>query len=113
MTKSNISTTAGKSNAFRPISASSLAEFRAILSESYLLTAESALREYGHDETEDLLYLPEAVALPGSTAEVSALMKICYRERIPVTVRGGGSGLAGHWRWHCHHLVHEYQPDTQ
>lgn len=95
MTKSNISTTAGKSNAFRPISASSLAEFRAILSESYLLTAESALREYGHDETEDLLYLPEAVALPGSTAEVSALMKICYRERIPVTVRGGGSGLAG------------------
>jgi glycolate oxidase len=95
MTKSNISTTAGKSNAFRPISASSLAEFRAILSESYLLTAESALREYGHDETEDLLYLPEAVAIPGSTAEVSALMKICYRERIPVTVRGGGSGLAG------------------
>ncbi len=89
------STIAGKSNAFRPISASCMDEFRAIVSESCLLTDEPALREHGHDETEDLLYLPEAVALPGSTAEVSALMKICYRERIPVTVRGGGSGLAG------------------
>jgi len=89
------STIAGKSNAFRPISASCMAEIRDIVSESCLLTDESALREHGHDETEDLLYLPEAVALPGSTAEVSALMKICYRERIPVTVRGGGSGLAG------------------
>lgn len=86
---------AGKSNAFRPISASCMDEFRAIVSESCLLTDEPALRAHGHDETEDLLYLPEAVALPGSTAEVSALMKICYRERIPVTVRGGGSGLAG------------------
>ena len=90
-----ISTIPGKSNAFHPISASSMAEFRAIVSESYLLTTEQALHEHGHDETEDLLYLPEAVAIPGSTAEVSALMKICYRERIPVTVRGGGSGLAG------------------
>ena len=68
---------------------------RDIVSESYLLTTEQALREHGHDETEDLVFLPEAVALPGSTAEVSALMKICYRERIPVTVRGGGTGLAG------------------
>ncbi|MCC6279407.1 MAG: FAD-binding protein [Saprospiraceae bacterium] len=95
MTSSNSSTIVRKSNAFRPISASCLAEMRDIVSESYLLTTEQALREHGHDETEDLVFLPEAVALPGSTAEVSALMKICYRERIPVTVRGGGTGLAG------------------
>lgn len=85
----------GKSNAFRPISAAALAELRAIVSEPYLLTDESARRDNGHDETEDLLYWPEAVALPATTAEVSALMKICHRERIPVTVRGAGTGLAG------------------
>lgn len=85
----------GKSNAFRPISAAALAELRAIVSEPYLLTDENARRDNGHDETEDLLYWPEAVALPATTAEVSAIMKICYRDRIPVTVRGAGTGLAG------------------
>ncbi|HRI58217.1 MAG TPA: FAD-linked oxidase C-terminal domain-containing protein [Saprospiraceae bacterium] len=85
----------GKSNAFRPISVAVLAEMRAAVSERYLHTDETTRRDCGHDETEDLLFLPEAVAEPGSAAEISALMKICYRERIPVTVRGGGSGLAG------------------
>jgi len=88
-------TTSGKSNAFPPISASALAELQAAVSERYLLTDETARREHGHDETEDLVFLPEAVALPANTHEVSALMRICSRERIPVTVRGGGSGLAG------------------
>ena len=84
-----------KSNAFRPISAAAMAELRAIVSEPYFLTDESARRDNGRDETEDLLFLPEAVAQPATTAEVSALMKVCHRERIPVTVRGAGTGLAG------------------
>lgn len=88
-------TTSGKSNAFPPISASTLAELQAVVSERYLLTDETARHEHGHDETEDLVFLPEAVAMPANTHEVSALMRICSRERIPVTVRGGGSGLAG------------------
>lgn len=85
----------GKSNAFRPISAAVVAEMTAIVSERYLHTDETTRRNCGHDETEDLLFLPEAVVEPANTAEISALMKICYRERIPVTVRGAGSGLAG------------------
>ncbi|MBV6439921.1 MAG: putative FAD-linked oxidoreductase [Saprospiraceae bacterium] len=85
----------GKSNAFRPISAAALAEMRAAVSEQYLYTDETTRRDCGHDETEDLLFLPEAVAEPCSAAEISDLVKICYRERIPVTVRGAGTGLAG------------------
>ena len=85
----------GKSNALQPISAAALAEMRAAVSEHCFHTDETTRRDCGHDETEDLLFLPEAVAEPGTVAEVSALMKICYRERIPVTVRGAGSGLAG------------------
>lgn len=68
---------------------------REIVREPYLLTDESARQQHGHDETEDLLFLPEAVALPADTAEVSALLRLCHAERIPVTIRGGGSGLAG------------------
>lgn len=84
-----------KSNAFQPVDAATLAKMQAIVREPYLFTDESTRREHGHDETEDLLFLPEVVAMPADTAEVSALMRLCHDRRIPVTIRGGGSGLAG------------------
>ena len=38
---------------------------------------------------------PEAVVWPRSTAEVSNIMKLAGRHRIPVTPRGAGTGLTG------------------
>jgi glycolate oxidase len=38
---------------------------------------------------------PQAVILPGSTAEVAAVMKIAAKTGVPVTPRGAGTGLAG------------------
>jgi glycolate oxidase len=87
--------TGGKSNALYPISAAVFTELRDIVSESYLLTDETALRDHGHDETEDLMFVPQAVLEPANTTEISKIMQVCSRERIPVTIRGGGSGLAG------------------
>ncbi|MFN4255651.1 MAG: FAD-binding oxidoreductase [Saprospiraceae bacterium] len=84
-----------KSTSLRPVAPAVLEKFRAILSETHLLTDEAALRAHGHDETEDLVFMPEAVALPGTAAEVAALVRICHEERIAVTVRGAGTGLAG------------------
>lgn len=86
---------AGKNNSFRPLTPALLAKMRDIVSEPFLLTDETARRDHGHDETEDLLFWPDAVALPANTQEVSALLRLCHAERIPVTIRGGGSGLAG------------------
>ncbi|MBI4966401.1 MAG: FAD-binding protein [Desulfomonile tiedjei] len=40
-------------------------------------------------------HLPEIVLFPVTTEEVSAIMKVAYREDVPVTPRGGGSNLAG------------------
>ncbi|MFN7327323.1 MAG: FAD-binding oxidoreductase [Chitinophagales bacterium] len=84
-----------KSNDFEPISDALKQEMRLLLGESWFKTDETTLSEYGHDETEDFLFLPEAVAFPSDTATVSALMRLCNLHRIPVTIRGGGSGLAG------------------
>ncbi len=39
--------------------------------------------------------LPEAVAFPRNTAQVSKILAICHRKRIPVTTRGGGRGYVG------------------
>lgn len=38
---------------------------------------------------------PLAVALPSTTQEVAAVLKICHEERVPVVPRGSGTSLAG------------------
>jgi len=39
--------------------------------------------------------LPEAVVWPESSSEVLAILRLATKRRIPVTVRGGGTGLTG------------------
>ncbi len=56
---------------------------------------EETLALYAHDETEDLKFAPEVVVKPRKKEQISALMKFCYEESIPVTPRGGGTGLSG------------------
>jgi glycolate oxidase len=53
------------------------------------------LEPYSHDETEDLHFLPQVVLKPTTTLQVSQIMKICFDNNIPVTPRGGGTGLSG------------------
>ena len=72
-----------------------LDQFRHIVGDAYVHVAEEALRQYGHDETETLLFLPDVVIKPESTEQISAIMRICHQHRIPVTPRGAGTGLAG------------------
>jgi FAD/FMN-containing dehydrogenases len=38
---------------------------------------------------------PLAAVLPASTAEVSAVLRICHEEGVPVVPRGAGTSLAG------------------
>jgi glycolate oxidase subunit GlcD len=37
----------------------------------------------------------DAVVLPSSAEEVAAVMRWCYENEVPLTARGGGTGLAG------------------
>lgn len=69
--------------------------FKKIVGEQYVLVDEDSLNQYGHDETEHLLFLPEIVVRPRTAEEVSSIMKICNQYKIPVTPRGGGTGLSG------------------
>jgi glycolate oxidase len=52
--------------------------------------------DYTHDESLTTPPVqPIAVVRPGSTAEVSAVLRICDEMRVPVTARGAGTGLSG------------------
>lgn len=70
-------------------------QFKKIVGEQYVLADEEALKNYGHDETENLLYLPEVVIKPRTAEEISAVLAICNQDKIPVTPRGAGTGLSG------------------
>jgi glycolate oxidase len=72
-----------------------LSRLREIVGESYLSVDNETLKNYGHDETEHLLYLPSVVVKPGTAEEISAIMKLCNEHLIPVTPRGAGTGLSG------------------
>jgi len=60
-----------------------------------VFTDEESLATYCHDETEDLKYYPEVVVKPGNAAAIAALLKLCNELHVPVTPRGGGTGLSG------------------
>jgi glycolate oxidase len=72
-----------------------LAELRSIIGPDAVATDHEALLLYGQDETEDLVFKPEVVVKPGSTQEVSAILRLATRYGVPVTPRAGGTGLSG------------------
>jgi glycolate oxidase len=59
------------------------------------LSDQSSLENYGHDETEDLIFLPEVVLKPESVEEISAIMSYCFEHSIVVTPAGARTGLSG------------------
>ena len=53
------------------------------------------LRTYECDGLTGRRVVPELVALPATTAEVQAVVRICNRAGIPFVARGAGTGLSG------------------
>jgi glycolate oxidase len=66
-----------------------------IVGAKYVLTDKYDLEPYSHDETEDLSFYPEVAVKPQTTEQVSEILKLCHDNLIPVTPRGGGTGLSG------------------
>jgi glycolate oxidase len=69
--------------------------FRKITGEQFVYLDDESLHKYSHDETENLHYLPEVVIKPRTAEEISEILKICNKNKIPVTPRGAGTGLSG------------------
>src|SRR6266850_599694 len=79
-----------------PAQARFLAAVRDALPALRLLEDPADRASYRTDETAYLVAgLPLAVALPTSTAEVGALVKLAAEHRIPIVPRGAGTGLSG------------------
>lgn len=68
--------------------------FKDLLKERCVIDEEK-LHEYGHDETEDILVLPQLLLIPNSVDEIVKIMQYCFAHEIPVTPCGARTGLSG------------------
>ncbi|MCW2248932.1 D-lactate dehydrogenase (cytochrome) [Azospirillum fermentarium] len=71
-----------------------LAELRALLG-NRLSTAAAVREHHGKDESYHPILPPDAVAFAESTEEVSAVVKVCAKHRIPIIPFGTGTSLEG------------------
>lgn len=72
-----------------------IAALRDVLGER-LSTGPSILDQHSHDEAYTRPVLPDAVAFPETTEEVSQILKTCSKHGCPVIPYGIGSSLEGH-----------------
>jgi glycolate oxidase len=81
--------------AFGKITPEILREIGEIAGPASIVLDRETLETYGKDETEDFSFPPEVVVKPSSVGQISGLLRLANRHGIPVTPRGGGTGLSG------------------
>lgn len=81
--------------AYKKINNEDRSYFQSVVGDSNIFYSEEVLKEYSHDETEDLSFLPEVVLKPQNTSQISKIMKYCNSQNIPITPCGARTGLSG------------------
>jgi glycolate oxidase len=76
------------------ISHSVVAELEQIVGASHVRRDPASLVEYGTDALK-IGHPPDLVVIPGTTAEISAIARLCHEMRVPLVVRGAGTGYTG------------------
>ncbi|MBW1734904.1 MAG: FAD-binding protein [Deltaproteobacteria bacterium] len=69
-------------------------ELREIVGPDNVLTSDMDLALYSYDASLEK-GRPDVVVLPGSTEEVSKIMAMAHREKVPILGRGSGTNLTG------------------
>lgn len=81
---------------YNKITEEGIAYLRNVTAPERVFAGEAIEYDYYHDEMSEYgTAAPDVVVQAISTEEVSAIMKYAYENRIPVTPRGAGTGLAG------------------
>src|SRR5688572_4329042 len=68
--------------------------FIAIVGADNVRTDASALEQYGQDAL-GIGHPPDLVVTPASTQEIASIARLCNEYRIPLVVRGAGTGYTG------------------
>ena len=72
-----------------------LRDLPALVGEGRIHWGDDQRARHGADETEDLVFMPDVVMEPESTAEVSAILAWAHAHGVPVTAGSARTGLSG------------------
>jgi glycolate oxidase len=72
-----------------------LQKLTTIVGEKYIFSDQETRNHYGHDETEDYVFPPSVVVKPANTKEISEILKLANKFKIPTTPIGARTGLSG------------------
>jgi len=71
-------------------------KLKAIVGKRNVFVGDEITEEYGHDEALNVKRcLPAVIVKPANSEEVAKILSLANEEKIPVTPRGGGTGLCG------------------
>lgn len=71
-----------------------IGRLKEIVDPEYVLSSDMDLTLYGYDASLEKAQ-PDAVVVPDSTEEVSKVVALAYKEKIPVVARGSATNLSG------------------
>src|SRR6185369_11943273 len=71
-----------------------IAQLKTLLGDAHVLSDQSSLTAHAADALGQG-HLPELVVVPGSTSEIAAVARLCNEHRLPLVVRGAGTGYTG------------------
>jgi glycolate oxidase len=80
---------------YKKVDHNDLSYLISILSDSRVFSGETISEDYAKDELGTIKVLPEVLVQVLTTEEVSLVMKYANEKKIPVVVRGSGTGLVG------------------
>ena len=85
------------SKVYNKLTQEMLQRLAAIVGPEDVITDREKLEDFSHDEfsLREIGRYPEVVVKPERTEEVAAVLRLASGARIPVTPRGGGTGLCG------------------
>ena len=80
---------------YKKLDEKDLAYFRGVVAPERVLTGGEIAEDYSHDELGGVKRMPDVLIRVLSTEEVSAVMRYANGKKLPVVVRGSGTGLVG------------------
>ena len=80
---------------YNRVNENDVAFFRSVLDGERVLSGDGIAEEYSHDELDGIRKMPDVLLKVRSAEEISAVMAYASERKLPVVVRGSGTGLVG------------------
>lgn len=80
---------------YKTVTAEDVRFLQSVTAPERVFSGSQIQEDYSHDELGDVRHMPEVLVKAASTEEIAAVMRYANEQRIPVVVRGSGTGLVG------------------